>query len=127
MHRTFAILFTLLLASSFALADTVWISGGGPNALEMKNVRITNIADGKLLFQTSGRDTSRDLTSVQRIAIDDEPAVTAAEEAFASGKFDVAATSYAAALQATKKPWLKSRLTERLAELRVHRVDGQGG
>ncbi len=117
MFNTFrAILLLTLALPACGFADTIWVGASGANALELKGVNLTGISDGKLLYQSAGRDTTRDLTAVVRIQINDEPTFSAAEEAFAAGKFDIAATGYNSALQTTKKAWLKPRIASRLAE-----------
>ncbi len=109
-------LLSLLLGPAGARADKVWIGASPANALEVPGVTVTNITNGKLIFQSAGRETSRDLATVQRIQLDDDATTTAAENAFAAGKYELACDAYLTALQATTKSWLKLRLAERLEE-----------
>ena len=45
---------------SFLHADSIWVSSGAKNALEIPKVQIKDIKDGKILFvPASGRETSR--------------------------------------------------------------------
>jgi TolA-binding protein len=113
-----SLILLLLITPPIALADTIWIvPSAGANALELKNVKITGITEGKVLYQIAGRDTNRDVTLVQRMLIDDEPAFSLAEEAVVANKPDIAVQAYQTALQTTRKPWLKTRISARLAAL----------
>jgi TolA-binding protein len=119
MHPKFrTILLIALLSPACACADSIWIaSSAGPNALELKNITITGIAEGKLLYQVGGRDSVRDLAVISRIKIDSEAAFSMAEEAFAAGQNDIALTAYQAAAKSTRRPWLKTRIDARLTQL----------
>src|SRR5437763_1173024 len=65
------------------LADTIWIASGTGKELEIPNVRIGDVQDSKLSFETpAGRQGQRDLAQISRLAIDDEPALAAAEQAY---------------------------------------------
>src|SRR5687768_8978205 len=87
------------LAAPSARADAIWINSGGANALKLDNVKITSIGQGKVVFSgAGGRESVREVQQIARIQIDDEPAFSAAEEAIAGGKFDVATDGYRKAL-----------------------------
>jgi TolA-binding protein len=102
----------LLIASlaSAAAADTVWVAGG-----ELTGVQVKAVNDGKLVFDVSGRETSRDLRQVTRLDATGEPALNAAEEAFAAGRFDAATDGYRKALASSTKPWVKLWAAQRLS------------
>ncbi len=107
-------------------ADTLWIGSASTNALALENLKITKIDGGKIYYQgPDGRDASRDLSRVQKIALDDDPAFTAAENAFAAGKFDEAVDGYTKAMRSSSRPWLKDWASARLkdAALKSGRFD----
>ena len=56
------------------------------------------------------------MSKVQRLNVDNEPALNAAEEAFAAGKWDQAVDGYQTVIRATNKPWMKDWSSARLAE-----------
>lgn len=118
------LLYLLAFCPAFASADTVWIQSGGGNPIALGNVKVSGIElivdkDGKpletLQFVTSsGRPSTKPLTQVPQISLDDEPAFTAAEEAFKGGDFASAVQNYQKTLSTTAKAWLKERSAERL-------------
>ena len=112
----FTTLALLLLAVTTAPGDTLWISSGGAgaNALEAGGVKVTGIQDGRLLFTTAGRESARDVRQIVRIAVDDEPALNAGEEALAKGLFDVATDQFRKALASSTKEWVKQWAAQRL-------------
>src|SRR5438552_13616125 len=107
----------LAFACGWAAGDSVWIQSGSGNAIALSNVKVTGIdvgvdKEGKpvetLLFTTSaGRQSTRSLAQVPQITLDDEPAFSAAEEAFKGGDFGGAVENYRKALSITSKGWLK--------------------
>jgi TolA-binding protein len=115
----------LVVLTSPATADTVWVSSGGANALEIGRVKIIGVEDaagGKpeervLVFQSAGGSESRrPLATVTRVEVDDDPSLNAAEEAYAGGKWDVATDNYLKSLRGATKDWLKSWASRRLIE-----------
>jgi TolA-binding protein len=119
-------IFSLVLAGSVARADTLWIGGANTNALALNHVKITRIEGDKIFYRGSdGRDASRELERVQKIAVDDDPAFTAAENAFTAGKFDEAVDGYSKAARSTNKQWVKDWASTRLkdAALKSGRFD----
>jgi tetratricopeptide (TPR) repeat protein len=104
--------------SSFLLADSIWVSSGAKNSLEIPKVKITDIKDGKILFvPASGRETSRELSQVVRIQTDDDASLTAAENAYANGnQWDVATDGYRRVLGSSPKLWARSWAAQRLVE-----------
>ena len=107
----------LLAFCPFTRADTVWVtSAPGGSALPRQNVKVTAIRGGKLVFQSNAGEATRELAQVARIALDDEPAFSAAEEAFSTNKFDVATDAYAKTVAATTKDWLRIFAAQRLVQ-----------
>ena len=112
-------------AASLASADSVWVSSGGGNALEIGRIRVIGVEDapsGKpeersLMFQSaSGTESRRPFGSITRIQLDDDPNLNAAEEAYANGKWDVATDHYLKTLRGTTKDWLKQWVGQRLVD-----------
>ena len=104
------------LSAGPLLADTVWVKSG-KNPLPFQNVKVTGIQGDQVQFTTSaGRQDSRPIAQVPQLAVDDEPALTAAEEAFVKGDWAGAAENYRKAMQSTTKDWVKSRSSLRLLE-----------
>src|SRR5439155_8336178 len=96
-----------------ARADTVWVRSGSAGGaavtlLEIKDVKINGLTDGKLRFESAGRETSRELAQVARVQVDDEPALSAAETALAANQPDIAADGYRKVLGSTTKDWVKA-------------------
>lgn len=120
MHRNWIILLLTGLAATIARGDTFWSAAGA-----VANVTITGASDGKLLFQANGRDSTRDLSTITRIKLDDDPTFSGAEEAYTSSKFDLATDTYVMSLQTTTRSWLKPRIAYRLldAAQRTNRFD----
>ena len=121
-----ALVLGVATAAPSARGDTIWINSGGGNTLKLDNVKITSIGQGKVVFAGGGgRESSREVQQIARIQIDDELAFSAAEEAIAGGKFDVATDGYRKALDSTAKPWLKQWAAARLVQsaTRANRFD----
>jgi len=116
---------------SSAHADTVWInSGGGGNALELPRVQINDIKDGKLLFVgASGRESSRELSQIARITVDDDANLNVAEDAANQQKWDVATDAYRRVMATSAKPWARLWATQRLiiAAQKANRFDAAAG
>ena len=67
MYRWLVVIFAVALSSSPAVrADSIWIGAGG-SALQLNDVSVKNIAAGKLVFQSAGRETNRELATISRI------------------------------------------------------------
>ena len=117
----------VLCFATLARADAIWINpgAGAANALKLDNIRITAIGDGRVQFTSAGRESTRDVQQVVRIQIDDEPALSLAEEALSSGKFDVATDQYRRTLETTRKDWLRQWSAARLVQsaTRANRFD----
>jgi TolA-binding protein len=107
----------IVFASLPAHADSIWVSSGAKNALEIPKVQIRDIKDGKIIFvPASGRETSRELSQVVRLSADDDPSLTAGEAAFAAGQWDAATDAYRKVVTSSPKPWARSWSAQRLVE-----------
>jgi tetratricopeptide (TPR) repeat protein len=99
-----------------ARADTVWV-GSGPNALERKNMKIDGLTAAGLLFRSASVDRvaePKPLKDIYRIAVDDEPALNAAETAFVGEKWDDAVAAYNKTINTSRKDWVKQYATTRM-------------
>ena len=131
MKRELAfVLWVHLLATTAACGDTIWLNpggaGGAASALKIEGLKISDVAHGRIQFVAAGgRESAREIQQVARIQIDDEPAFSAAEEAFAMGDFDAATNAYRKALDTTQKDWLKQWSAARLVQAapRANRFD----
>src|SRR4051812_15681930 len=111
------LLSSILVLPPATRADTLWVgSGGGTGAIQIANAKITRVEKDQIYFLTSGREASRELGKVQRLNVDNEPALNAAEDAFAIGKFEQAVDLYQTVVRATNKPWIKDFSAARLLE-----------
>lgn len=127
MKSLLAPLTLLLLTASAAHADSIRVvsGSGGGGALELAGVRILRIESGRLFFRSAGAESSRDLAQIQRIALDDEPALNTAEAAFVAADYDAAIDEYLRVARSTAKPWLRQWASLRLmtAAQRAGRFD----
>lgn len=95
-----------------ALADSVTVG-----ALQYNGVRIVGVKNGEIQFETATNLVSKPLSVVSRISLSDEPALTAAEDAFAKGDWDKANENYEKVLRSVSAPnkaWLKDWCSMRL-------------
>ncbi|MEA2710931.1 MAG: hypothetical protein QOF78_3532 [Phycisphaerales bacterium] len=127
-NRSLVIALLAVFATTTSLrADTIWAGGGaGGTGLEVGGVQIKSIQDGKLVFITgAGRESTREVRQVSRVAADGELSLNAAEEALASGKFDVATEGFRKALSSSAKDWVKTWSAQRLTSVapRANRFD----
>jgi len=114
----------LALGADRCAADTVWLQSGKGNPIALSNVKVTGVEGGSLTFTTSvGRDTSRKLDQIPRIRLDDEPAFSSAEDAYAGGDYAAAAAAYQKALSASGKDWVRQRSAMRLVDAANHAGD----
>jgi TolA-binding protein len=102
-------LVSMLLVGSVAMADTVFIG-----TLAYKDVKIKGVKGDELLFLTSGNEAHKPIKDVTRIQLADEPALSAAEEAYAGKQWDKAADGYLKTLKSSNKDWLKDWSAQRL-------------
>jgi len=107
-----------LTAGATARGDTIWVGENASNPIRADGVTIVRIDGDHVIYDTPGGvEVNKPLSQVQQMALDDEPAFNAAEEAYAGGKWDVAADQYQNALHATARDWVKQRSSVRLAEV----------
>lgn len=124
-----AALFAVVGSAGVARADTLWVSSGAAanatNALQLSNVTITGVSGDRIVFTTNGREASRDMAQVVRMQIDDDPALSTAEQALANGQLDPAVENYRRVLDASPREWLKLYAARKLAEVapRANRFD----
>lgn len=90
------IVVALLSIFSTVRADTVIRKNeSGGAGLPYSNVRVDDFKDGELVYTTSSGEQKKDLPgSIFKITIDRDPVLTAGEDAFVAGKWDVAVDSY---------------------------------
>ena len=100
-----------------ALADAVWIQSGTGNPIALGDVKVIGVQDEALVFTApSGKQTTKPLTQVPQIKLDDEPTFSAAEEAYRARDFKAAVDNYQKALETSTKDWLKDRSALRLVQ-----------
>src|SRR4051812_25679394 len=90
-------------------AGTIWLG-----ATEIRDVQVTRVDGGRIFFRTggaAGTEAARELASVTRLAMDDEPALSAAERESnaeaGSERLGAAAEDYLRALRNTPREWLR--------------------
>ncbi len=111
-----ALLTTLLLPAS-SYADTLWVkSSAEANTFKIANIHILRVHDGGIFYESAGRENSKPFASIVKIALDDEPALTSAEDAYESKTWDKATDGYQLAIRATARPWVKDWCGIRLVE-----------
>jgi len=104
---------SLFFGAPIVWADQIWLDKptGAPLFPTAKIVRVEN---KMLVFLVGGNETRRDLDRIARIAVDDEVALTQAEEAMALEKFDEAVDAYQKAARSSTKPWVRDWAAGRL-------------
>ena len=112
--------FAALGFCSFAFADTVWLRAPGAKtaATKLADVKVDKVENGVLFFtvQSSGNQARKNLDEIAQLAIDDEPALTGAETAFAARDYKTAIDGYTKAADASSRPWVKQRAALRLID-----------
>ncbi|HEX3358437.1 MAG TPA: tetratricopeptide repeat protein [Tepidisphaeraceae bacterium] len=105
-----------LLIGPMLRADTLYISSTGGNPVVYSNVTIVRVAGGSVVYTTSpdGPPINMPVANVERMQIDGETALNAAETALAAKKWDDAVDAYNRVVQSTDKPWLKDWASMRL-------------
>ena len=109
----------LTLSAAWAAADTIWLqSSKEGKPIKLDNVKVDGVQDDKLQFTAadSGRQTSKPLDFIPQMKLDDEPAFSAAEDAFAKGDWASAGSNYRSAISASTKDWVKDRSAMRLVD-----------
>lgn len=99
-----------LLVVSSANADSIFVG-----TLERKNVTIKELKGDSLIFDFNGRTTEQQASKITRVVVTAEPVLTAAEEAYATSKWDDAVDNYQKA-QRSAKPWVKDWASLRLID-----------
>jgi hypothetical protein len=90
---------------------------------EFRHVAITDLRQGKLVFRGVSRQfLSKPLAEIEWFAINDRPALTAAEEAAARGEWGLAADEYSRTLADASPAWMRQ-----LARLRLLRALDESG
>jgi hypothetical protein len=113
----FCLIAALAAPALIARADTIWLQSGSGKAVALDGVKVLGVQDQNLTFtSTSGNQTSKSLDRIPQIKMDDEPAFSAAEEAFVKSDWATAADNYRKAIQSTTKDWIKDRSSMRLVE-----------
>jgi TolA-binding protein len=104
------------LCAQSASADSITVKSGN-SALKIDGVHITRIENDSVYFTTtSDTEDSKKLSDVIKFSLDDEPAFSAAEDAFSTGDWKTAADNYSKAISATNKSWVKSRSSVQLMD-----------
>jgi TolA-binding protein len=110
-------LITLLTAVASVRADTVWVGASAAKALERKNMKIEGVTADGLLFRSQSADRAAEpkpLKEIAKIQVDNEPVLNTAETAYASSKWDEAATNYQRVISTSRTEWVKHFATLRL-------------
>lgn len=92
-----------LAMGSLVMGDTLFVAGSqraGAKIRAYRNGLFEYMLDGRAVDPMPGE-------RVSQIALDDDAALTGAEQAFAEEKWAAAAEGYQTALKATNRPWLK--------------------
>ncbi len=105
-----------------ARADTIFVGN-----LPYKDVKIKGIKGEDIVFQTSGNETSKPIKSVTRLQLTDDPALSAAEEAYAKQENEKAVDGYLKSLRSSSKEWVKDWAAARLLDAagKAKRFDAQ--
>jgi TolA-binding protein len=107
----------LAVAAWPVAADTVYLQSGSGKPVALDGVKVQGVQDQSITFTTAaGVTNTKSLDHIPEIHLEDEPAFTAAEEAFAKGDFAGAADNYRKAIASTSKDWIKDRASLRLVE-----------
>lgn len=108
------LLFCVFLFSPFAAhADTVVLTGKPP----FQRVRVTGFDRGRIAFRgLSGETIRRPITTVDRIELDDCPALNDAERAADDKNWDGAKAAYERAASEAREPWLRDLARARLLD-----------
>lgn len=108
----------LLAATALsALADTVYLQSGSGKPVALEGVKVQSVQDQNITFTTAaGVSNTKPLDHIPEVKLDDEPAFSTAEEAFANGDYAGAADNYRKAIASTSKDWVKDRSSMRLVE-----------
>jgi tetratricopeptide (TPR) repeat protein len=108
--RTIALAAALLLPTPL-LADSLII-----NNISYPDVRITGVRGDEIYFTFTGREIHKPLSEINKVQLNDEPALNTAEEAYANRDWDKASDGYERTLRTTQKAWLRDWVSLRLLE-----------
>jgi TolA-binding protein len=110
------LLLGLALAAGSARGDSfVASSTGEGSGVPYTKVKVTGIKGDLLQYRTAtGNDSTKSLSQVIQITLDDEPAFNEAEAAFVAEDFAKAADSYQRTVKLTTRDWVKDRAAQRL-------------
>ncbi len=100
-----------------AAGDSIWVISPSGKEVGISDLRIAGVTDGRLGYEDSaGKRGQRELNQINRIAMDDEPALSDAERAYVNRKWEAAADGYEKALAGTRREWVKAWIAPRLVE-----------
>ena len=112
----FVLLAAALLTGGLARADTIILkSGTGTLPVEGTIVSIDS-TDLIYLSASTDRQTKKQIDAVLQIKAPNEAKLTAAEQAYADGKWSEAVTNYQSALNSSSADWVKARAMVRLID-----------
>jgi TolA-binding protein len=103
--------FAGLWLAAIVSADTVFVG-----SLAYKDVKVQGVKGDDLIFLTSGNEAHKPVKDVTRLQLADEPALSAAEDAYAAKDWDKAVDGYERTLKSSNKDWLKDWSALRLLE-----------
>ncbi|HEX4124965.1 MAG TPA: hypothetical protein VHY37_09595 [Tepidisphaeraceae bacterium] len=108
------------------LADSITVKSG-TGQFTMNDTKVNRIQNDMVYFTSTTSDTedSRPIASVVKFQVDDEPAFSAAEDAFSKGDWKTAADDYNKAISTTGQNWIKTRSSVRLMEAAAKSGDFQ--
>jgi TolA-binding protein len=110
-------LILLLMGAGETRGDTLWVVNASGKEVAIGDVRIGRVEGGNILYEdASGKRGQRELAQVTRIEMEDEPALSAAERAYAKRDFSAAAEGYEKALAGTRRDWVRAWIAPRLVE-----------
>jgi len=111
-----ALLAAVLVPAGLARADTIILkSGTGTLPVEGTIISIDS-SDLVYVSASTDRQTHKQIDNVLQIKAPTEPKLTAAEQAYADGKWSDAVTNYQAALNSSSADWVKNRSIVRLID-----------
>ena len=118
MNRIRSIAFAAILCLAMpAVADTIWVGASAAKALKRDNMKIEGMTAEGLTFRSASADRAAEpkpLKEIARIQVDSEPALTAAEVAYSTEKWDDAVRGYQKVLTTSRTDWVKYFATQRL-------------
>ena len=116
--KRWVLLLVVLGASRPVIADAIYINAEGGRENSISNISISGVSEGRIAFQENqtGRQAQREMSSVTRIELDDEPALARAEAAYVQRKWPEASGAYRETVEITRRPWLKAWAAPRLIE-----------